>query len=223
MNRVIQQDNLGNNQFEDNKTEKKLNEKIQRGFNSELSWIPEESKKEEIFLSHNPQEKNTSDFILNFDTSLNNNKENEEEESKIQNLDVNNPRKDTSINLLGLNDLKEPIEKNLISKESINESSSIFSQSIMISERLEGKEGWLLKRSFKSPSVIGWQRRYWVIKNQKFMYYKSENKKKLDGVIDFNLLTCLITIPKGFKGEDIIVGKYISLRLLYNDLADEIL
>jgi hypothetical protein len=35
------------------------------------------------------------------------------------------------------------------------------------------------------------------------MYYHSSSKKKLDGIIDFNLLTCLITVPKNTAEEDI--------------------
>lgn len=47
------------------------------------------------------------------------------------------------------------------------------------------------------------------------MYYKSSNKKKLDGIIDFNLLTCLITVPKN-SAEEEILGKsnFVQSKLI---------
>lgn len=150
------------------------------------------------------------DFILHFNTSQNKEKEDGEEDSKIENVNRN---KQANINLLDLNDYKESIERCSVSRDSDSDSYSRNSQSIQVSERLETKEGWLLKRSYESPSVIGWQRRYCVLKNQKFLYYKSEDKIKLDGVIDFNLLTCLITVPKDLISEEITAGKVSLMNL----------
>ena len=82
------------------------------------------------------------------------------------------------------------------SSEQIN-GSSLRSSSLMSAEsELPVKEGWLLKRSYNSPSLIGWQRRYWIIKKNRLIYYKLKDYEKIDGVIDFNLLTCKITVDK---------------------------
>jgi hypothetical protein len=45
-------------------------------------------------------------------------------------------------------------------------------------------EGYLLK---KSPR-IGWDKRYCILKNQKFLYYLPNNRKTPAGCIDFNLM-----------------------------------
>ena len=204
----MQHDNTSYNKSEDHQTDEKLEGELNKQFNSGLSLIPEEAKKEDVTPSNDSQEKNKNmiDFILHLDSMLIQNKDQENgEESKNQNIDENINNNVVNKNLLGLN---ESNEKSSVSRESINDTSSRNSQSIKWCEILETKEGWLLKRSYKSPTLIGWQRRYWVLKNQKFLYYKNEDKKKLDGVIDFNMLTCLITVPKEYIDEKFSIGKF---------------
>ena len=74
---------------------------------------------------------------------------------------------------------------------------------------LEMKEGWMEKRSFNAPTMIGWQRKYCLIKNNKFIYYKNKEDEKIDGVIDFNLVTCMISVDKDSK-ETYVQSKQIG-------------
>lgn len=72
-------------------------------------------------------------------------------------------------NLLELNGYKEQssiasrIANSVASQgasHSVARHSSGNSMTVSDGEQLETKEGWLLKRSYKSPTLIGWQRRY---------------------------------------------------------------
>ena len=169
--------------------------------------ISEESKMNEEVANENPEEnKNMLDFIKHLDSMINKSKalmeENsrkKEEEEKAQTIAIKGRKRVMSGNLLSLNDSRD---QNSVSQSSIHQTSSRPSLTTQTDEFMEKKEGWLLKRSYNSPKFIGWQRRFVVIKNQKLMYYKDEEKKWLDGVIDFNLLTCLVTVPKEYIGED---------------------
>lgn len=156
------------------------------------------------------------DYLLNLDSIMNRQRQRsdnqliEEEDSKIENSNlfsdlVNKNKKVANRNLLELNEYKEQSSN---ASQSWAKYSSRQSLTVSESEQLETKEGWLLKRSYKSPMFLGWQRRYWVIKNQRFVYYKEQDKKTLDGVIDFNLLTCLITVPKALI-ESEMPGMYL--------------
>jgi hypothetical protein len=157
------------------------------------------------------------DFLLNIDNILNPNKPKfaqkalaeEDEDGKIENSNpfIDNQRYQRQVvdkNLLELNEYNE--RQSHSQRSSVMKSSSRNSFPSYVDEKLETKEGWLLKRSFTKPSIIGWQKRYCQIRGQKFLYYKSNDMTKLDGVIDFNLLTCLITVPKDTAVEG-IAGK----------------
>lgn len=142
---------------------------------------------------------NVIDYIFGLDHILKSNKhtsqidEEDEEDAKIENSDpfivAKNPQQVVDRNILELNGYSEENSGQF-------RSSTSRASALEDNKNLEEKEGWLFKRSFNKPSVIGWQRRYCKIKNNKFLYYKDNEMRKLDGVIDFNLLTCLITVPK---------------------------
>lgn len=58
-----------------------------------------------------------------------------------------------------------------------------------------------------------WVKRYCIVAKNKFKYYKDEEMTKIDGVLDFDLLTCYIKIemhpiskePIGFKYDLILI------------------
>lgn len=165
------------------------------------------------------------DYILNLDSVLKPNQQknkskfidDEEEDGKIDNSNPfidNNTRERQVVdkNLLELNEYQESHPDGNFESRVMSSPRSSFPN--YVNEKLETKQGWLYKRSFKFPNFIGWQRRYCQIKGQKLMYYKNSDMKKLDGVIDFNLLTCLITVPKEAV-EDGIPGKYNISKLGY--------
>jgi hypothetical protein len=202
---------LSNNNRKRNKTDVRID--------TELDANREEYKSMVDSPTKYPNVKNKTDmidYLLNLDSIMNRQRQRsenqliEEEDSKIENSNlfsdlVNKNKKVANRNLLELNEYKEQSSN---ASQSWAKYSSRQSLTVSESEQLETKEGWLLKRSYKSPMFLGWQRRYWVIKNQRFVYYKEQDKKTLDGVIDFNLLTCLITVPKALI-ESEMPGMYL--------------
>ena len=129
----------------------------------------------------------------------------EKEDRKIENNENDNDnaikmQRVVERNLLELNEYQG--SNSIQNQSSENKSSVRNSYPSFVNVNLETKEGWLLKRSFNNPSIWGWQKRYWVVKAQKFMYYKTEEQDILDGVIDFNLLTWFITIPNRESEDD---------------------
>ena len=134
--------------------------------------------------------------------------EEEDEKMNSSNPFGNNPNFNHKIvdnNLLGIND--DQGYNSWQYQDSNAKSTLRNSFPSYVDESIETKEGWLLKKSYSAPSVIGWQKRYVEIKNQKLLYYKTKDKRFLDGVIDFNLLTCLISVPKNATDEN-VSGKF---------------
>mmetsp|Transcript_12608 Transcript_12608/g.11151 ORF Transcript_12608/g.11151 Transcript_12608/m.11151 type:complete len:241 (-) Transcript_12608:733-1455(-) len=183
---------------------------------SSNNTIPEEGKVEETLKTTVKKDKNIIDFL---DNMLKQDKDKGSNEMEEEKLHLNRKSSYKNGNLIDLNDSKEICS---VSRSSLNGTFSRNSLTTQNKEVYEVKEGWLLKRSYKSPNFLGWQRRYCVVKNQKFMYYKSSSKKKLDGVIDFNLLTCLITIPKDFIGDN-MAGTSFKIDILASNRYFEFL
>ena len=90
--------------------------------------------------------------------------------------------------------------QNSITNNQISETSDWITKNE--SDSLETKEGWILKLSVSRPRVVGWQKRYWVIKSNRIVLFESDNKDKVNGVIDFNLLTWKITVNKDISSQN---------------------
>lgn len=169
-------------------------------------------------MSSSQKNVNMIDYILNLDNLLRpKNSIIKEEEQKVvgeddMEIENSNPFEENPKykhqavdgNLLSIND--DQPSNAWQNQESQYRSSSRSSFPAYVDASIETKEGWLLKRSFTAPELVGWQKRYCEIRGQKLLYYKSSDKRKLDGVIDFNLLTCLITVPKT-AADDKVSGK----------------
>lgn len=112
---------------------------------------------------------NMIDYILNLDNVLKPNQQNknkfiddEEEDEQIENSNpfekhIPKERQVVDKNLLELNEYQDNQEENFESRIMSSPRSSFPNY---VNERLETKQGWLFKRSFKFPNFIGWQRRY---------------------------------------------------------------
>ena len=130
---------------------------------TENKGINEESKMSESIPPENSEEKNNMlNFIQHLEKMINKNKDlqpnkSDDEDEKIENVERSSLKRVVSGNLLGLNDSRD---QSSVSRSSINNTSSRNSLTTQTNENLETKEGWLLKRSYRSPTFIGWQRRY---------------------------------------------------------------
>ena len=145
-----------------------------------MSLIPEEPKKAEGTILNSPHrvEENKNDiddFLFQLDSMRPKNEQSKvrpAEDSKVEQSSSSSRKVETK-DLLDLHSSKEQASS---MNESVLESSSRNSRLTRVNLDLGTKEGWLLKLAHKSPKSVGWQRRYCVVKNHKFLYYKSDSK-----------------------------------------------
>ena len=178
--------------------------KGQNSLNKQLSNTSKEAKSDNVLNYVFDIE----EFLGSNNQRIWNNGINDDEEDDAEIGKIENQRKMQRVVERNLLELNEYQGNNSINQESSENKSTIRNSfPSYVHWDLETKEGWLLKRSFSYPSVYGWQKKYWVVRGQKFMYYKSESKDMLDGVIDFNLLTWMITVPNSTSSSN-VSGKF---------------
>ncbi|KAL4453192.1 hypothetical protein ABPG74_015423 [Tetrahymena malaccensis] len=70
-------------------------------------------------------------------------------------------------------------------------------------------QDWIQKRS--SNILVGWQKRWLVLKNKKLQYFKTDSSAHYQGCIDFSILTCTVQKVENKKGQ------IIELRIKVED------
>lgn len=148
--------------------EAKSKQPIDTEFDEELEEYKVQSKLDKQFsnTSKDARSDNVLNYMFDIEEILGSrnqrvevSKSNDEEDAEIKNgQNQSQMQRVVERNLLELNEYQG---NNSINQESSDNRSTVrnsFPSYVNID--LETKEGWLLKRSFTSPSIFGWQKRY---------------------------------------------------------------
>ncbi|KAL4497114.1 hypothetical protein ABPG72_019434 [Tetrahymena utriculariae] len=115
----------------------------------------------------------------------------------------------TNLNDLYLSNQADLMRLSTTTYEQQTVGGAISLQAFMQTKQNVFLQDWVQKRS--SNILVGWQKRWLVLKNKKLQYFKTDQSAHYQGCIDFSILTCTVQKVENKKGQ------IIELRIKVED------